>query len=63
MEESMRALTLNLFGHDGNWPARREALRSGLARLRPDVAALHVVVGGDHDGVVADLRGPDPGPR
>jgi endonuclease/exonuclease/phosphatase family metal-dependent hydrolase len=35
----MRAMSLNLFGHHGDWPARRELLAAG------DPA--HVVVGGD----------------
>lgn len=58
----MRALTLNLFGHDGGWPARREVQRVADCRL-----ALEEPVGGvlasDHYGVVADLQVRDQGPR
>ena len=36
----MRALSLNVFAQHGDWPARREVPRAGLARLRPDVIAL-----------------------
>ena len=53
----MRALTINLFGHNGDWPARREPLRAGLAELRPDVVTL-LVRCGDHGPTlrVADCR-------
>ena len=55
----MRALTINLFAHHGDWPARREVLRDGLRRLRPDVVTLQeAIVDGTYDQAV-ELLGPD----
>ena len=55
----MRALTINLFGHHGDWPVRREALRSGLRELRPDVVTLQeAIVDGSYDQA-AEVLGPD----
>jgi endonuclease/exonuclease/phosphatase family metal-dependent hydrolase len=53
----MRALSLNLFARHGDWPARREALREGLAGLRPDVLALQEAVADDGYDQVTDLLG------
>jgi endonuclease/exonuclease/phosphatase family metal-dependent hydrolase len=53
----MRALSLNLYAQHGDWPARRQALRQGLARLRPDLLALQEAVVDDAYDQVADLLG------
>jgi endonuclease/exonuclease/phosphatase family metal-dependent hydrolase len=53
----MRAMSLNLFGHDADWPARREVLAAGLRRLRPDVLVLQeAIVDATYDQA-ADLLG------
>jgi endonuclease/exonuclease/phosphatase family metal-dependent hydrolase len=55
----VRALTINLFAQQGDWPARREVLRAGLRQLRPDVVTLQeAIVDGPYDQVV-ELLGPD----
>jgi endonuclease/exonuclease/phosphatase family metal-dependent hydrolase len=36
----MRVATLNLWAHDGDWPARRTLLREGFDTLAPDLVAL-----------------------
>jgi endonuclease/exonuclease/phosphatase family metal-dependent hydrolase len=51
----MRVMSLNLFGHHGDWPARRELLTAGLRRLRPDVVALQEAVVDDTDDQAAEL--------
>jgi endonuclease/exonuclease/phosphatase family metal-dependent hydrolase len=54
---ALRVLTQNIWAHGGDWPARREALRAGFARLSPDLVALQeTVVRGDQDQV-RDLFG------
>jgi len=54
----MRVLSLNIFGHNGDWPSRRPVLRKGLERLAPDVLALQETVVDDSYDQVADLLGP-----
>jgi endonuclease/exonuclease/phosphatase family metal-dependent hydrolase len=55
---SLRVLTMNLFGQQGDWPARREVLVAGLRALRPDLVAFQEpVVSNDYDQV-RDLLGP-----
>jgi endonuclease/exonuclease/phosphatase family metal-dependent hydrolase len=56
---SLRALSLNLFAQHGDWPARRQALRAGLARLRPDVLALQEAVVDETYDQALDLLGGD----
>ena len=56
---SVRAMTLNLFAHHGDWPARREALRTGLRALRPDVLALQEALVDDGYDQALDVLGPD----
>jgi endonuclease/exonuclease/phosphatase family metal-dependent hydrolase len=56
---SLRAMTLNLFGHDGGWPARREVLQAGLAQLRPDVLALQEAIADDTYDQAVELLGGD----
>ena len=58
-------MSLNLFGHHVDWPARREPLAAGLRRLRPDVVALQEAVvddTGDYScgTVIAELAAPAP---
>jgi endonuclease/exonuclease/phosphatase family metal-dependent hydrolase len=53
----MRILTLNLWGTSGDWPRRRNVLKSGLHALRPDILALQEVVRGDGYDQVTDLLG------
>jgi endonuclease/exonuclease/phosphatase family metal-dependent hydrolase len=54
---SLRVLTFNLWGHHGDWPARRAALRSGLQELQPDLVALQEVVVSEGYDQVSDLLG------
>jgi endonuclease/exonuclease/phosphatase family metal-dependent hydrolase len=53
----LRVVTLNLFAHHGDWPARRDALRSGLQALDADLLALQEVVVGDGYDQAAELLG------
>jgi endonuclease/exonuclease/phosphatase family metal-dependent hydrolase len=55
----MRVLTLNLWGHGGDWPARRSALRAGLEQLRPDLVAFQETIKTADDDQAAELLGPD----
>src|SRR5829696_1458958 len=55
----MRALSLNLFGRNADWPARRQALQEGLRRLRPDVLAIQEVVVDETGDQAAELLGPE----
>ena len=55
----MRAISLNLFGHNADWPARREVLAAGLRALRPDVLALQEAVVSDTDDQAVELLGPE----
>jgi hypothetical protein len=60
MGKLVRAMSLNLFVHHGDWPARRDVLADGLWRLRPDVLALReAVVDDDGYDQAAELLGPD----
>ena len=54
----MRALTINVFAHHGNWPARREALHAGLSVLRPDVVTLQEAIVEDGYDQAVELLGP-----
>src|SRR6185436_2064760 len=40
----MRVATLNVWGHDGDWPARRDALIAGFRALASDLVALQETV-------------------
>ena len=59
-DDTMDVLTLNLLSPEhANWDRRRDVLRDGLRRLRPDVVALQETVwGAGHDQAV-DLLGPE----
>ncbi len=56
---SLRAMTLNLFAHHADWPARRQALRRGLRQLQPDVVALQEAVVQDGYDQALDVLGDD----
>jgi len=55
----MRVLTLNIWGHGGDYGARRRALRTGLERLRPDLVAFQETIKTPDDDQAAELLGPD----
>jgi endonuclease/exonuclease/phosphatase family metal-dependent hydrolase len=55
----MRVATLNLWMTGGDWPARRAALRAGLAELRPDVIGFQEAVKDDLHDTAAEIVGPD----
>jgi endonuclease/exonuclease/phosphatase family metal-dependent hydrolase len=53
-------ITFNLLSPDqADWDRRREVIRSGLRKLRPDVVALQETVWGDGYDQASDLLGPD----
>jgi endonuclease/exonuclease/phosphatase family metal-dependent hydrolase len=54
-----RALTLNLWGRRGDWPARRAVLAAGLRELQPDLVAFVEAIKTDEYDQVVDLLGPD----
>lgn len=56
---SLRVATVNLFARNGNWPARREALRAGLQELDADLLALQEAVVDEGFDQAVDLLGPD----
>lgn len=55
----MRVLTLNLWGRNEVWDARRAALVEGLRDIRPDLVAFQEAIVADGYDQVADLLGPD----
>ncbi len=54
----MRALTLNLWAEHGDWPARRDVLRTGLRALDADVLMVQEAIVDDGHDQLADLLGP-----
>jgi endonuclease/exonuclease/phosphatase family metal-dependent hydrolase len=55
----MDVVTLNLWGHHGDWPRRRDVLVSGFRALAPDLVALQeTVVDADGDQV-GEILGED----
>ncbi len=52
---SLRVLTLNVWATGGDWPARRNAIRSGLEQLEPDLVALQETVLTDEYDQAGDL--------
>lgn len=56
----MRAMSLNLFGHHGDWPARRELLAAGLLGAGYHLAhqTLGLVGDGRHHGASVASRWP-----
>jgi endonuclease/exonuclease/phosphatase family metal-dependent hydrolase len=58
--ETLRVITFNLLSPDqAEWDRRREVIRSGLRKLRPDVVALQETVWGKDCDQASDLLGPD----
>src|SRR2546423_8182331 len=55
----LRVLTLNLWGHGGQWEQRRTAIAAGLRTLKPDLIAFIEAVKTDRDDQVAEILGPD----
>ena len=55
----MRAVTINLFARHEGWPARREALRTALAALAPDVVIAQEAVAGHGTDTLREVLGPD----
>jgi endonuclease/exonuclease/phosphatase family metal-dependent hydrolase len=59
MPACFRVLTLNLWGIGGDWNARRQALRTGLRRLQPDLIAFQEAFKKDGRDSVAELLAGD----
>ncbi len=57
MTEELRVATMNLSAEHGDWPARREVLRAGLAKLQPDLVAFQASVMTTEHDQVAELLG------
>jgi len=57
--DGVRVVTLNLFGQQGGWAARRTVLIDGLHTLRPDLVAFQEVITSDTYDQVVDLLGPE----
>src|SRR4051812_16543839 len=55
---SMRVVAQNLWARFGDWPRRRGALRDGLRRADPDLAAFVEAVKTDEYAQAEDLPGP-----
>jgi hypothetical protein len=55
----VRVAFQNLWGIRGDWPARREVLKTGLERLSPELVAFVEAIETDEYDQVADLLGPD----
>lgn len=57
--DSVRVLTLNLFGRRAAWDDRRAVLADGLRALQPDLIAFVEAIKTDEYDQVDDLLGPD----
>lgn len=55
----LRVATLNVFGLRENWPSRRDIVRAGLSRLRPDLVSLQEVVARADYDQARDVLGSD----
>ncbi len=53
----MRLVTMNIWGLNGDWPARRDVLRSTFGELEPDVLNLQETVVTDDYDQVRDVIG------
>jgi endonuclease/exonuclease/phosphatase family metal-dependent hydrolase len=56
---SVRVATINVWGRRGAWDRRREVLKAGLLKLRPDLVSFQEVIRYGGYDMVADLLGPD----
>jgi len=54
----VRVATLNLWGRQGAWEARRSVLVDGLRTLRPDLVAFQEAITGEGYDQVVDVLGP-----
>lgn len=58
--KTIRVLTFNILSADqADWERRREAARTGLQALRPDIVALQETTPGQARNQVTDLLGPE----
>jgi endonuclease/exonuclease/phosphatase family metal-dependent hydrolase len=55
--QTMRVVTLNLFGRRGNWAERRNVIAAGLHALQPDLIAFIEVIQTDAYDQAAELLG------
>jgi len=55
--QSIRVLTLNIYGKNADWPSRLAVIQNGLDLLRPDLVALQETVVRAGDDQVAELFG------
>jgi endonuclease/exonuclease/phosphatase family metal-dependent hydrolase len=55
--DSLRVVTLNVWGIRGDWPARRAVLAAGFTQLRPDLVTLQETVVTDHYDQALDVLG------
>jgi endonuclease/exonuclease/phosphatase family metal-dependent hydrolase len=54
----MRVLTLNVWGHGGDWGKRRQILIDGLRRLQPDLVAFQETIVTSEYDQVTEVLGP-----
>lgn len=57
MDRTVRVVTLNVWAHGGDWPARRAVLATGFAALAPDLVALQETVVGDAGDQTREIVG------
>jgi mRNA deadenylase 3'-5' endonuclease subunit Ccr4 len=58
--QTIRVLTFNILSPDqANWERRRQAVRTGLRALQPDVLALQETTPGHAQDQLTDLLGPE----
>jgi endonuclease/exonuclease/phosphatase family metal-dependent hydrolase len=55
--DTVRALTLNIYGQSADWPARRQVLIDGIRELSPDLIALQETIRTDDYDQIVDLVG------
>jgi endonuclease/exonuclease/phosphatase family metal-dependent hydrolase len=55
----LRLMTMNIWGVNGDWPARRRYLTDGIHELGPDVLTLQETVVDDSFDQVRELLGPE----
>src|SRR3954452_9047313 len=53
----MDVVTLNVWGHHGDWPRRRDVLASGFRALAPDLVALQETVVTGHADQAREILG------
>jgi endonuclease/exonuclease/phosphatase family metal-dependent hydrolase len=55
--DTVRVVTLNVWGTRGDWPARRSVLAAGFQRLQPDLVALQETIVTDRYDQARDVLG------